>query len=659
MVRAGILFALMLWIAGLSACAGGSSAVPCESNEDCSNGLLCIFPNDPDATTGTCQTPDPGNNEPGEDRPPVGDACDPNHDQCPGFCLDQGDGEGVCSRSCNMLDPNACPNGYQCQDIPGRSDLNSACLPDVGCGDVSFKGQCQGNLLVYCDQDGIVSFDCAALRGENGEPLQCALVSEEYGSDCISSTFEAGCDGVSLEGICDGNTLRYCESLESGKVREITCAPGETCAIDSDGYAQCEAGNAGGCEDLDYLGACDGTTALWCENDEIRRYPCPANHRCGFLDDDTGYWCIPEQVDGTHHVRGTLSIERPTLTRDGLGAPTRVSIPGLLVQVRTVSDHTTLSSTYTDQNGSFSLGYDGDASVYVIFWAFNDSAQYSISVRDCPLQDCPEQGNTYAATTDSFDGGKDFGELVVDSPEHTGAFNIFRVMTQGFDFAREHYGTLPPTLTAQWAKNSNTSCGTSCFSPRQNTLYILGTTQDPDEFDDPVIGHEFGHFLESAYSRSDSPGGAHDGSPTDPRLAWGEGYGTFVGSTLAKSPYYIDTRASGASFYDISSTGVRADISSSRGMEQLLSEYVTAEILWHIANGGPGISAQGEDPIFDVLGRYLPSQSLADRGVRGVDLVDFLDGWFCLGHGAQNEMDANVVDFHGFPYDFAGPTSCP
>ncbi len=74
-------------------------------------------------------------------------------------------------------------------------------------------------------------------------------------------------------------------------------------------------------------------------------------------------------------------------------------------------------------------------------------------------------------------------------------------------------------------------------------VFILGKADvDTDEFDQGVIGHEFGHWLQSVLSSSDSPGGSHAiGDFKDASLAFGEGYGTAVGGLLSGSPFYIDT----------------------------------------------------------------------------------------------------------------------
>lgn len=74
-------------------------------------------------------------------------------------------------------------------------------------------------------------------------------------------------------------------------------------------------------------------------------------------------------------------------------------------------------------------------------------------------------------------------------------------------------------------------------------LFILGMADvDTDEFDQGVIGHEFGHYLQFALSYSDSPGDNHAAEEfKDASLSYGEGYGTAVGGLLTGSPFYTDS----------------------------------------------------------------------------------------------------------------------
>lgn len=74
-------------------------------------------------------------------------------------------------------------------------------------------------------------------------------------------------------------------------------------------------------------------------------------------------------------------------------------------------------------------------------------------------------------------------------------------------------------------------------------LYILGSADtDTDEYDTGVIVHEWGHYFESALSRSDSIGGNHtSGDVLDMRVAFGEGWGNALAGIVRDDPIYVDT----------------------------------------------------------------------------------------------------------------------
>ena len=113
-----------------------------------------------------------------------------------------------------------------------------------------------------------------------------------------------------------------------------------------------------------------------------------------------------------------------------------------------------------------------------------------------------------------------------------------------------------PTLIVNWSPNNTNVAGdvtigqisTSHFSPGNNQIYILGKAGvDTDEFDAHVIVHEWGHYFEKNLSRSDSIGGSHSfGQLLDPRVAFGEGYGTAIAAMLLPESVYSDTLWNGA-----------------------------------------------------------------------------------------------------------------
>jgi hypothetical protein len=95
-----------------------------------------------------------------------------------------------------------------------------------------------------------------------------------------------------------------------------------------------------------------------------------------------------------------------------------------------------------------------------------------------------------------------------------------------------------------------------------NQLYILGKENvDTDEYDDHVVAHEWGHYFESRFSRSDSLGDDHSiGDKLDPRVAFGEGLGNAISGMVTDDIHYVDTNGNLQGV-----VGVYMDLSSSSG----------------------------------------------------------------------------------------------
>jgi len=110
--------------------------------------------------------------------------------------------------------------------------------------------------------------------------------------------------------------------------------------------------------------------------------------------------------------------------------------------------------------------------------------------------------------------------------------------------------TIFPPLQVNWSVNNvpsisiNYALGLISTSHYTNgNLYILGDEDlDTDEYDDHVIAHEWGHYYEDKFSRSDSIGGPHGGEDTlDIRVAFGEGWGNAFSGMALEDPVYFDT----------------------------------------------------------------------------------------------------------------------
>ena len=150
-------------------------------------------------------------------------------------------------------------------------------------------------------------------------------------------------------------------------------------------------------------------------------------------------------------------------------------------------------------------------------------------------------------------GFNENGSVISEAQRQSAPFAILRTMKAGADaLSNINPNVSLPTLNIYWSSknigsdgNKNVGqIGTSHYAGKglQPGLYILGKADsDTDEFDQGVIGHEFGHYLQDKLSYSDSPGGSHsDDEHKDASLAYGEGYGTAIGGLLSGSQYYCD-----------------------------------------------------------------------------------------------------------------------
>lgn len=206
-----------------------------------------------------------------------------------------------------------------------------------------------------------------------------------------------------------------------------------------------------------------------------------------------------------------------------------------------------------------------------------------------------------------------------------GAFNILDQIHNSFDFLYQHTndgeGIEPediPKVDIYWEKGFNpgvyvgVDSGLSFFSKPQRKLFILGGENgdtdysDTDHFDNSIIVHEYFHFLETAVSVSDSPGGAHDGNEIlDPRLAWSEGAAQFFQAAVTGIPTVLDTRGNvdgNTGFYlKLSVENETTDIPIEEG-EGEFREFAVARLLWDIHDTEDGESAPES---FDNLNGYF------------------------------------------------------
>ncbi|MFZ4478986.1 MAG: hypothetical protein ACOYNZ_03720 [Rhodoferax sp.] len=168
----------------------------------------------------------------------------------------------------------------------------------------------------------------------------------------------------------------------------------------------------------------------------------------------------------------------------------------------------------------------------------------------------------------------------VTGPRQSAPFSILDVMyTAVVNIQAANANITLPDFNVYWSPNNTPakagnnidlkmkgSIGTSHFSEngKYPGVFILGQADvDTDEFDQGVVGHEFGHYLQYAASYSDSPGDSHSSDQfKDASLAYGEGFGTAIGGLLSGSKFYTDS--SGESQGGGSSTDISKPVASGK-----------------------------------------------------------------------------------------------
>jgi hypothetical protein len=275
----------------------------------------------------------------------------------------------------------------------------------------------------------------------------------------------------------------------------------------------------------------------------------------------------------------------------------------VIVQALDESDNL-LAETATDENGSYhlSLAKNTRVKIRVLAKMYRDGTPSW----DVKVVDNTNDGALYVMEGDLTDTGT--SDSIRDlhapsgwngdsysSPRVAAPFAILDSINAALDKILEaNSSTHFPALIVNWSPNNKATSGdktegeigTSHYT--DGNLYILGDASangDTDEYDNHVITHEWGHYYEDKFSRSDSIGGGHSGGDyLDIRVAFGEGWGNAFSAISLDDPHYYDT------FFDSAgeSIGWSMDIESgSPNNPGWFSESSIQRIIYDLYDGNP------------------------------------------------------------------------
>ena len=308
------------------------------------------------------------------------------------------------------------------------------------------------------------------------------------------------------------------------------------------------------------------------------------------------------------------------------------AIRGATVQVIAATGGAVLASGTTSSTGTYSLDITTPQSVFVrvraeLLETSGSGGQWDFTVRDNTQSDAlytmdsaaftPTVGaNTQNLRANSGWGGSSYTSARVAAP-----FAILDVVYE----AKEKVLTASanasfPALQLMWSVNNRPAggnlatglIGTSFFQDGASgrRIYILGAADtDTDEYDRTVVAHEFGHYLQSAFSRDDSVGGSHSGGDRlDMRVAFSEGWGNAWAGMALATQYYADSSGVGQQ------AGFRINLAASPTSNRGWFNEGSVQYLLYLWHASAGI---GYTPIFNVLAG-LPTTLPADGALSSI-----------------------------------------
>lgn len=264
-------------------------------------------------------------------------------------------------------------------------------------------------------------------------------------------------------------------------------------------------------------------------------------------------------------ITGTVTYDRVPVEVDSFGSAhlnyeKTYPATGKHLLIKAIDENgQVLTQTTTDTNGQYSLYVPEDTNVKIRVYA----RMFKEGVWDLSVVDNTNQKSNYVIEGALYNSGTQITKRDLHAASGWGGQGYtqardaapFAILDSINTIMQKVVQASPeikfPDLLINWSINNVSvggdpslgHIGTSSYTAHDGNMWILGDANaDTDEYDGHIIIHEWAHFFEDKFSRSDSIGGAHSsGDALDIRVAFGEGFGNAMSAIATDNPIYFDT----------------------------------------------------------------------------------------------------------------------
>ncbi len=302
-------------------------------------------------------------------------------------------------------------------------------------------------------------------------------------------------------------------------------------------------------------------------------------------------------LHASYMISGTITYHKDVYSSPTDFTTENVAAEGILIEasngIDTVSD-------FTNNNGAYSLTLTGSNYTLTVKSQTND------------VHVVPTQGSSQVYGKDIASAINSVGtfNFLVEKNHGSGAINIAIQVQKGVTFFKTagHELTLGSGAEVVYGPGATSTQ----YDPGTDTIYIGSPQGDPDEFDDDVILHEFGHLAMDLMSKDDSNGGDHlfnsgqyRGEDLDLRLAYSEGVATWIACAVVNKNSYMDFGA-GIRYTIPGVINAQDSEKSSQGPSTTTSEWAVNYLIYQAS-----LAHANNGPVLQTLANMKNSQEVA------------------------------------------------